>query len=320
MSLQVKRSTFLQGSGAAAAMAFFPSRLRAQTLTTINLASTTSDDMTPILYAQQAGIFKKNGLDVQIAHMTNGAAGIQGLTSGTFEFAKGSVTTILAGHEKGVPFTVVGEAFLNNPKAPCSAFMVLKDSPIKTGKDFNGQLVASAGLGDIGTMALSAWVDKNGGDAKTIKFVEIPFSATGAAIEQGRVVAGVASNPQMLIALDGGKVRAIYPVMDSIAPLYNEVAWATMKDYSTKNPGVVKAFVRSYAEAVNYTNNHHAETVQLIAAFTGIDASICARMARVLAWPKVEPSHMQPVIEASVKSGLLKASFPATDVIDVNAR
>ena len=319
----MRRTTFLSTTGAAAAVAALPSRAPAQTtppLTTITLASTVSDDMTPILYAQQAGIFRKYGIDAQIQRMSSGAAGIEGLMSGTFDLAKGSVTTILSAHEKGIPVTIVAEAYLNNPKAPTSAFMVLKDSPIETGKDFNNQLVASAALGDIGTIALSAWVDQHGGDAKTIKFVEIPFSATGAAIETGRVAAGVTSLPQLAIALKAGKLRAIPAIMDSIAPLYNEVAWATTKDYSSKNPAVIRAFVRAYAEAVTYTNVHHAETVQLISAYTTIDPAIISTMNRVLAWPSVTVAHLQPLIDACVKYGFLKASFPATDVIDVNAR
>lgn len=316
----MQRRTFLHATGAAAAASALPLRAPAQNapLTTITLASTTSDDMTPILYAQQAGIFRKYGLDAQIQRMTNGAAGIEGLLSGTFDFAKGSVTTILSAHEQHVPITIVGEAYLNSPAA--SAFMVLKDSPIQAGKDFNDKLVASATIGDIGTIALSAWVDQHGGNAKSIKFVEIPFPATGAAIETGRVAAGVASNPQMTVALEGGKLRAIPEIMNSIAPFYNEVAWATTQDYSSKHPDIVRAFVRAYGEAVTYTNAHHAETIPLIAAYTTIDPAVIARMTRVQAWPSVTVAHLQPLIDACVKYGFLKARFPAVDVIDVNAR
>jgi NitT/TauT family transport system substrate-binding protein len=320
MSTQSTRARFLQTASAAGALGALPLRTAAQSLTTVNVGATSSDDMAPILYGQKAGIFRKYGLDVQANKMTAGVAAAQALVAGTFDLGKASVTTILSGHEKGIPFSIVAESFLNNAKDPSSAFIVLKDSPIQTGKDFNGQLVASAGLGDIGTMALSAWVDQHGGDAKTIKFVEIPFPAVGAAIEAGRVAAGVASNPNLAVTLAAGKVRVIPGVFESIAPLYCEVAWMCMRDYSTKNPTVIRAFARAYNECVTYTNSHHGETVQMVADFTGMLPAVISKMARVLAWPTVVPAHIQPVIDASVKYGVLKAGFPAAEVIDPNVR
>jgi NitT/TauT family transport system substrate-binding protein len=320
MSTHSNRASFLQSAGALTALAAVPSRAFAQNLTTVNMGATSSDDMAPILYGQKAGIFRKYGLDVQTNKMSAGVAAAQALVAGTFDFGKASVTTILSGHEKGIPFSIVAESFLNNAKDPSSAFIVLKESTIQTGKDFNGQLVASAGLGDIGTMALSAWVDQHGGDAKTIKFVEIPFSAVGAAIESGRVAAGVASNPNLAVALAAGKMRMIPGIFESIAPLYCEVAWMCMRDYSTKNPSVVRAFARAYNECVTYTNSHHDETVQTVADFTGMQPAVISKMARVLAGPSVLPAHIQPVIDASVKYGVLKAGFPAAEVIDPNVR
>ena len=106
------RATFLYGTGAAAAGTLLPARGRAQTtsLTSVNLGATPSDDMTPILYGQKAGIFRKYGLDLQVNRMTTGQVGAQGLISGTFDFAKSSLTTILTAHEKGIPFTLIAPA------------------------------------------------------------------------------------------------------------------------------------------------------------------------------------------------------------------
>jgi NitT/TauT family transport system substrate-binding protein len=320
MPTHASRASFLQTAGVTGALTALPVRAFAQNVTTVSVGATSSDDMAPILYGQKAGIFRKYGLDVQTNKMTAGVAVAQALVAGTFDFGKASVTTIFSGHEKGIPFSIVAEAFLNNAKDPSSAFIVLKDSPIGSGKDFNGVLVASAGLGDIGTMALSAWVDQHGGDAKTIKFVEIPFAAVGAAVESGRVAAGVASNPNLAVALAAGKVRMIAGVFEAIAPLYCEIAWMCMREYSAKHPDVVRAFARAYNESVTYTNAHHDETVPIVAEFTGMQPAVISKMARVLAWPTVVPAHIQPVIDASVKYGVLKAPFPAADVIDPNVR
>ena len=43
-------------------------------------------------------------------------------------------------------------------------------------------------------------------------------------------------------------------------------------------------------------------------------------MARALAWPTVVPGHIQPVIDATLKFGAITHGFPASEIIDVNAR
>jgi len=276
--------------------------------------------MTPIVYGVHAGIFQKHGLDVQINRMTSGAAGAQGLIGGAFDFAKASVTTILSGHEKGIPFSIVAEPVVNDPKNVYSAFVVLKDSPIQGGKDLDGQLVGVPAIADIGSIALNLWLERRGTSAKNLRFVEIPFPAAGAAVEAGRVVMAEISNPNLQVALESGKLRTLPGTFDAIANTYLEVAWCTTTDFSTKHPDSVRAFVRAFGESVTYTASHHDETAPLMAEFTGIPLATIGRMARALAWPSVVPAHIQPVIDATLKFGAISKGFPAAEIIDPNAR
>ena len=322
MSTPASRAAFLRRAGAATALVLAPGAVAAQTgpaLVTLKLGATPSDDMTPVVYAQKAGIFRKHGLDVQINRLTSGAAVAAGVLSGAFDFGKSSVTTVLEAREKGITFTVVCAPVIWDPKAVYGAFIVAKDSPLQTGKDFNDQLVAVAALGDIGAIALTAWVEQRGGSAKAIRFVEVPFPAAAAAVEAGRVAAAEISNPAMAVALESGKFRTI-PAYDGIGTGYLQVAWVTTKDYSTAHPENVRAFTRAFAESVTYTSTHHDETAPLMAEFTGIPIGVIQRMARATAAPLVTPALLQPVIDASAKFGAIKRSFPAQELIDVNAR
>ena len=58
-------------------------------------------------------------------------------------------------------------------------------------------------------MTLLAWVEKAGGDPKSLKFVEIPFTATVAAVEAGRVAAADCSYPALAVAMPGGISKQI---------------------------------------------------------------------------------------------------------------
>jgi NitT/TauT family transport system substrate-binding protein len=310
------RRRFIAGIAAAGASAL-ARPIRAQTLQPVQLGATPSDDMTPILYARKAGWFAKAGLDVQLTNTSSGAATAAAVSAGTFAFGKSSLTTLLIAHEKGLPYTLVAADVVYDARSPYAGFITSPDARIKNGKDFADKLVAVSSLGDMGSVALQAWVDEHGGDGRAIKFVEVPLSAALAAVDAHRVAAAEASIPVLAAALDGGKV--LIPAYSTIAPTFLLAAWFTTSDYSQKHPDVVRAFAHVFSQAAAYANAHHAETVAMMAEFTGIDAGVIARMTRTIAGTALVPAQIQPVIEIAVKYGALKRTFPAREIIDPNA-
>jgi ABC-type nitrate/sulfonate/bicarbonate transport system substrate-binding protein len=193
--------------------------------------------------------------------------------------------------------------------------LVRSDAPLQSGKDFNDQIVGVGQLGDVSQIAMMAWVDAHGGDARTVKFTEIPTTAAPAAVLQGRVAAAESTQPMIAAALVGGDLRLL-TVLDAFGPGSLMTAWATTRDTSSKRPDAIRAFARAYREAVAYTNVHRAETVEMMAAFTGAPASVIATMPRATAAPVVTAGQIQPVIDAAVKYGLLERTFPASELID----
>jgi NitT/TauT family transport system substrate-binding protein len=319
---QPKRAIFLTAAVAVAATQLFGRPVGAQqasTLTHLRLGATKSDDMTPIVYGQQAGIFAKHGLILDVFLMRDGAASVAGMISGSFDLGKSSIPNFILAYVKGLPISFVSAAVINDFKTLFAAFILRKDSPIRTGQDFNGQIVSVAGLGDIGNLALSQWVDQHGGDAKSIRFVEVPMSAAGAATDTGRVVAAEITQPALNVALETGRLR-IMPILDALGDGYLETAWATTKDFSTGHPDLIRAFAAAWAEAATYTNAHHRETAALMSDYTGISLDLISKMPRVVAGTRILPQQIQPIIDAMVKYGQLKNGFLAADLIDQNIR
>lgn len=81
----------------------------------------------------------------------------------------------------------------------------------KTGADCNGKTASVFGLNDITHLAIMNWVDRNGGDSKTMKFVEIPNSAAGAALAEHRTDMTTLNEPQLTAAIETGSPRAFPP-------------------------------------------------------------------------------------------------------------
>jgi NitT/TauT family transport system substrate-binding protein len=316
---RAKRARFLAAIAAGTASSFFggPNAVAqpASTVIQLRLGATSSDDSVSVVYAQKAGLFGKAGLDVQIDRQNSGAAVAAAVASGAYAFGKSSLPSLIEAHERGVPFVLVAPGALYDPRAPYAAVLVGKDSPIRTGRDANGLTFSVAALSDLGHVALQAWVDKDGGDSKSLHFVEIPFSAVAVAVEQGRIAGGELSEPTMASALATGKFRILNTGI-SIAPSYYITAWFTTSEYSAKHPDVVRSFARVVAASAAYTNAHHAETAQIMADYTSVPLPVIMQMTRAVEGTRLIETQIQPLIDASLKYGTIKRSFPARDLID----
>lgn len=303
---------------AAAAVVLAPSALRAQTnLLPLRVGGTPNDDMTPVVYAKNAGIFAKNGLDVDLEKSSSGAAAAAAVAGGAYDVAKSSITSIFDAHEKGIGFTALTPAGIYDSRDPYGGFLIAANAPMKTGKDYNGTTVGVASLGSIGRVAMAAWVDKNGGDPSTIKFVEIPFTAVTAAIDAGRIVAGETAHPTQAAAIATGRYK-LMPAYDAIALRYIGAVYYTTRDFSLGHAAAIKAFVKSFYEAVAATNGHPELTAKMMSDFSGVVLDTYQKMPRVLAGTELVLAQIQPTIDATAKYGALKKSFPARELVDPN--
>jgi NitT/TauT family transport system substrate-binding protein len=292
-----------------------PSLARAATASAITVAGVPEDSITPVLWAQQSGIFKRNGLDVTVQPQNSGSAIASGVAGGSYQIGKSSLTSLIAAHGRGVPLMLVAPAGLWDTNNPTIEMIVRTDSKIQKPADLNGKTIAVSSLSDLYAVSIKAWVDQNGGDAGSLKLVEMPISAVPPAIEQGRVDASALTFPQLQEALDSKKVRVIGKPYDAVAKQFLYAAWFTTKDYAQKNPEVISAFARSVREASTYANGHHADTVPLLAKFTGIPPAELSAARRATYGTTLDPKLIQPVIDTCAKYKLIRTAFEAREFI-----
>jgi ABC-type nitrate/sulfonate/bicarbonate transport system substrate-binding protein len=310
----VKRAAFLTSAALAVAAVGLDEQPSVGATLSVRAAGTPSDDSVSLVYAQKAGLFQKAGLDVDIERQSSGAAVAAAVASGAYDIGKSSITSLFDAHQRGIPFLMIAPSVVYDSAAPYAGLIVRKDAGMRTGKDANNGVVAVAALSDIGRLAMQAWVDQNGGDPATLRFVEIPFPAVPAAVDEGRVIAGEMSMPTMAAALATGKFRLI-PAYDAIATSYLNTAWFTTADYAAKNPPIIRTFARVLGESASYTNKHHRETAAMMADFTGASLDIINHMTRATDGIVLTPEEIQPVIDAAVKYGTIKRAFLAQELI-----
>ena len=303
----VQRRTFAGGVAAAALGPAFARAAAAQTpaLQTLQLGSNASDDVTPVLWAQHSGMFAKSGLAVEIQKFTSGSAVTAAVIGGALDVGKSSLLPLISARSHGVPIQLIAPGELWLTEKPISGMVVPKDSIVQSAKDLNGKTLPTPSLRDIIETSTRAWLDANGGDSKSVKFVEMPSSAVLAALLDGRVAAATLSNPYFGNVSASGKVRLLSRPEDAIAKRFMITAWFATESYIEKNRDALARFAQTIQLSATYTNAHHAETVPVTAPFWGLEPAVLAGMTRSTMGAIVDPKDIQPVIDAALKYGVI---------------
>jgi ABC-type nitrate/sulfonate/bicarbonate transport system substrate-binding protein len=312
----MNRFSFLRPRACAAALAVVLSGLPllgyAQEAT-IKIATIPIDTGAEAFYAHDQGFFKKAGLDASIERITNGPAIAAAVVSGAVDIGFSNLVSLAIAFKKGVPITLIAPAGMYSSKAPTSTCQVALNSPIKTAKDMNGKIFATNGLKNIGEFGPRAWIDANGGDSSTVKFVEMPFPDMAGALTQGRIDAAVMAEPTMTEAK--GQTRFLSNCYDGIGPTYMIGAYFTTSAWATAHPDLVRKFQTAMRDTAIWANKNTAASAVILARESKMNPEIAAKMYRAVYPEKLEVSAIQPVINVTAKYGGLPAAFPATDMM-----
>lgn len=292
----------------------------AQDLISFNVGAPPSDGVKALLYAANAGIFRKHGLDVNIVRMSNGSAALAAIPGGSIQVAFVNSLSIVNAYGRGLHFVIVAPGGIYQTERPYSLLFVLKNSPIQSGRDLNGSRVAALALGDMNATVIREWTDQNGGDSKTLRMMELPASSFLPAMDDGRVDMVMLTSPYMEQALASGKYRVLGKPLDVIGKRALISAWAAGSDAVVKNPDAYMRFGAAMREAVHYSNAHLADSVDLVAAYTKVDANVIAHGMRVLDAESIDARDVQPLIDIALKYGLIDKAFDPNAVIFASAR
>lgn len=310
--LRLSRARLL--AAGSAGLVAVPAIVRSQQLEKIRLAGVPTDDLTPFFYALRNGWYQQAGLDVEFIATASGTAATAAIVAGAYEMGKGSLIASFVAHLRGLPLVLVANQSVWDRKAPFSLNVVPADSPLRTGADCNGKTAATAALNDLAQLGVVEWVDKNGGDSTTLKWVEIPLAAAEAALEEHRTDLGSFNEPVLSAALQSGKVRVLGDGLSEVGDRYVFGAFFAQPDWAAKHAPEIKKWVQVTYEAAAYTNAHRVETVAMMSELTKIPAETFRRMARAEGATSSDPALIQPLIDAAAKYKFIARVFPAREI------
>src|SRR5947209_8169692 len=159
--MRLSRRDALTAVAGGFALPLLPSRAWAAGPVALRLAAAGDDDITPILYGQQAGVFKKAGLDVTLGALSSGSATASAVAGGSVDIGKSSLVGLCAAHAHGIGFEILAPASIYLESYPIAGFVVSKDANINTARDLNGKTVSASSLKDLIAVATQSWIDAN---------------------------------------------------------------------------------------------------------------------------------------------------------------
>jgi NitT/TauT family transport system substrate-binding protein len=287
----------------------------AQSLIAVKVGTLPTDGCSVIFYAKELGFFQKNGLDVDIQTMSSGPVIAAAVAGGALDVGVANVATVAQARLHGLPLRYIAPSSMAEPATMTDIVMVASDSAIRTGADLNNKTIAINGLKDLQQITAMAWVDKHGGDSKTLHFLELPIPQMAAALEAHRADAALDVEPFVSGARAQGQGKVIGDVLDGVAPRFMVVGWFALDPWITAHADTAARFAAALREAAAWANAHHAESAAILVRNTKIPASAIATMARAQFGLALDPAMIRPIVDAAVKYGVLDRPVDVNDLI-----
>ena len=257
----------------AASILSLPSNAQ-ETSVTIGYAGWTG--FAPLTLAKEAGIFKKNGLDVTLKKIPQASRHLA-IQSGDVQCAATTVETWVVWNANGVPTKQIFQM----DKSFGADGMVVRDN-INAIQDLKGKTVAASAPGTAPYFTLAWFLKKNGLNVKDVTVVTMEPGPAAQAFIAGQNDAAMTYEPYLSsvrAAPQSGKIIATtldYPmIMDTFG--------CTPK-FLTDNPKAAKALADSYFEAIDMIAKDQAKSYEIMGADVKQSGEQFGNSAKYLRW------------------------------------
>ncbi|MCG8491540.1 MAG: ABC transporter substrate-binding protein [Sneathiellales bacterium] len=214
-------------------------------------------DHAPLIVAKEKGIFKKNGLDVELIAPADPNDPPKLVAAGKAPLAISYQPQLHVQVSEGLPLKRIGTLVAT----PLNSLVVLKDGPIQSLADLKGKKIGFS-VGGFEDALLSAMLSKHGLSLKDIELINVNFSLSPSLLA-GKVdaVIGAFRNFELnQMDIEGHSGKAFYPEEEGV-PAYDElIIVANTANLDDKR---FKPFLASLEEATQYIINHPGDAWKL---------------------------------------------------------
>lgn len=233
---------------------------------TVKIAFSTWTGYAPFFVARDAGIFEKNGVDVELVIMENGGDKKAAMASGKLQAVAETVDT----NAMAVAADLDHVQVLALDTSDGGDGVVAKNE-IASFEDLKGKEVALDTTGGASIFYFNYLLKQNNMTMDDLVVQNMSSGDAGAAFVGGKVDAAVTWEPWLTNAknTDFGHVLAD----SSTAPGVIVDSLSFSSDFIEKYPATVQKIVDSWCEAVDYYKDNHDESVKMMANGFGMDVA-----------------------------------------------
>ncbi|PHQ72362.1 MAG: ABC transporter ATP-binding protein, partial [Sneathiella sp.] len=211
-------------------------------------------DHATLIVAEERGLFKKHGLDVELIAPADPSDPPKLVAAGKADLAISYQPQLHLQVAQGLPLTRIGTVVAT----PLNTLLVLKDGPIKTLADLKGKKIGYSVSG-VEEAILNAMLAPVGLSIKDVTLINVNFSLSPSLIsgQVDAVIGGYRNFELNQMDIEGVPGRAFY-VEEEGVPAYDELIIVANSD-KLDDPRL-KPFMMALEEAVQYLINHPDES------------------------------------------------------------
>jgi NitT/TauT family transport system substrate-binding protein len=215
-------------------------------------------------------------------------------------------------HVKGLPFSMIAGGGNYSTNSPTTVLAVSKNSPLKTAKDLNGKTIGVSTLRDLQQASVMKWVDMNGGDSATLKFIEIPVPEMAPALTAGRVDGACELEPSLTYSKN--EIRIFGKCYDAISKNLTITTHFANNAWLDAHPAAAHAFIDAIRKTAQWANTNQAAAATILERVSKIPAATVGQMNRVVFGETLDVATIQPVIDATAQYKFIAKTFPVADM------
>ena len=215
----------------------------------------------PLWLAKEAGIFARNGLEVQAVRV-HAAVGVMALMSGELQFtlASGPVVVESALRGSNTVYVAGGMSTLD--------FVLVTRPEIKTSEQLRGGTVGLSAIRGANPTATRFALQKLGLGPKDVSFIVVGGTSERiASLRLGKIHGTLFSPPQNITAQREG-FNALADVAELGLPFVH-IGVATTRAFIREKPELVRRYVKSHVEAVGLMKTDRELALKVLGKYLG---------------------------------------------------
>jgi NitT/TauT family transport system substrate-binding protein len=261
----------------------------------------------------EAGIFKREGVEVDITWTRGGAETLQAVITDSADVAiANGILGVIGAVSKGAPVRIVSSEMTG---APDIYWYVKAESPIKSMKDMDGKTMGYSRPGSSTNLVALALSEYFKVKPKLVSTGGIPGTRTQ--VMSGQIDAGWAVPHFNFDLVNAGKIRII--TRGSDVPSLNEQAVrvnvASVK-FLTERRDVARRFMKAYAESLDWIYANPDKSIAFYASFNKVSPQIAKQTyesfpkAALAPWPV---KGLKQNLEAALENKQLAKPMPESE-------